>query len=73
MSGDTPDTPDGHDARERVARTILDAMFGASAVVAGRVPDGWPDSLIPPPPAVALGGVSFGHSITAVFAYPAAS
>jgi hypothetical protein len=48
-------------------------MFGASAFVAGRVPDGWPDALIPPLPAVALGGVSFGHSITAVFAYPAAA
>jgi hypothetical protein len=73
MSENIPDTAGGRDGGGPVARAILDAMVGASAFVTGRVPDGWPDSLIPPPPAVALGGVSFGHSITAVFAYPAAA
>ena len=73
MSVNAPDTPEGHDGRERVARTILDAMVGATAVVADRAPGGWPDFLIPPLPAIALGGMSFGHSITAVFAYPPAA
>src|SRR5215218_4213357 len=51
-------------------------------VIAGRVPDGWPSPLVPPPPASTLGGMTVdmpfgtpsgmtvGTALTAVFRYP---
>lgn len=39
-------------------------------IVAGRVPDGWPSSLVPPPPASTLGGMIVGIARMAVFHYP---
>jgi hypothetical protein len=55
----------------RLARTILGVNLGGPPVlVAGRVPDGWPPDLVPPPPATALGGMTVGRSSTAVFVYP---
>ena len=42
----------------------------APVLVAGRVPDGWPPDLIPPPPAATVGGMRAGDKVSAVFQYP---
>jgi hypothetical protein len=68
MSADSPDDPA---ALARLARTVLGTLFDEPPILAaGRVPDGWPSSLIPPPPVSTLGGFSAGTSMTAVFLYP---
>jgi hypothetical protein len=71
MSEDTPDTPEELRARDKLTRTLLGLMFDrATTFAVGRVPDGWPESLIPPPPAVVVGGMKAGQMITVVFGYP---
>ena len=56
----------------RLARTLLGGVFDRSAnLVTGRVPDGWPNEIVPPLPATTLGGVSRGNMLTVVFSYPA--
>jgi hypothetical protein len=55
----------------RLTRAILAPHVPqAAAMVAGRVPDGWPPELIPPSPVSTLGGMTADTSLTAVFLYP---
>jgi hypothetical protein len=55
----------------RLALSLVGTLVHEPAsLVVGRVPDGWPSSLIPPPPASVLGGTSAGRSLTAIFFYP---
>jgi hypothetical protein len=55
----------------RLTRAILAPHVPqAAAMVAGRVPDGWPPELVPPSPVLTLGGMSADTSLTAVFLYP---
>ena len=68
VSSELPDDPE---ILVRLAQTVLGTMYEAPPdFVAGRVPDGWPSSLVPPPPVSTLGGMSVGTALTAVFLYP---
>lgn len=68
MSTHSPDDPA---TLARLAQTVIGSMFdGQATLVAGRVPEGWPPSLIPPPPVTTLGGMAMGKSLTTVFVYP---
>jgi hypothetical protein len=73
MSGDVRDTLDELRARDQLTRTLLCLIVDQvkmPTLAVGRVPDGWPESLTPPPPAVVVGGVKAGQGIMAVFGYP---
>jgi hypothetical protein len=66
------ESPDDPGILLRIARTMLGTMYDeAPSLVTGRVPDGWPSSLVPAPPVIVLGGMQNGTALAAVFLYPA--
>jgi hypothetical protein len=68
------DDADNRTIREQIVEAVLGTHFDqVPIIVASRVPDGWPSSLVPPPPASTLGGMIAGTVrtvLTAVFRYP---
>jgi hypothetical protein len=65
------DAADNRTIREQILEAVLGTHFDrVPIIVAGRVPDGWPSSLVPAPPASTLGGMIGGTVLTAVFRYP---
>jgi hypothetical protein len=65
------DNPDDAGSLARLALTIVATfVHEPQSMVVGRMPDGWPSSLIPLPPTTILGGMNAGPSLTGIFAYP---
>ncbi len=59
---------------EALARALIAQGYeqaGGPTIVVGRVPEGWPAELVPPPPVTVLGGTSVASTLQAVFQYPA--
>jgi hypothetical protein len=65
------DDADNRTIRGQIVEAVLGTHFDqVPIIVAGRVPDGWPSSLVPPAPASTVGGMIVGTVLMAVFRYP---
>lgn len=64
----------GTSSRELVMQAVIGTTFGDSPeFVVDRAPNGWPAALVPPSPAVTIGGMIAGSFLNAVFRYPETS